>query len=136
MFMKEMQRALALGARYGLRAIPMYCDPTVDTPQIDESAEMSGAVGIVITLAAVIISLYITAIVVGSFSKSISGGGGWYGNGTAIGGGGMGMSSAWNQTVSGLDTNANNSFGLANVLPIAIVGVGILVIIISAFAMR
>jgi hypothetical protein len=136
MFMKAMHRAFALGAKHGLRAIPMYSDSSVDTPQIDDSAEMSGAVGIVITLAAVIISLYITAIVVGSFSKSISGGSGWYGNGTAIGGGGLGLPAAWNQTTAGLDTNANSSFGLANVLPIAIVGVGILVIIISAFAMR
>ena len=135
MFMKAMHRAFALGAKHGLRAIPMYSDSSVDTPEIGESA-LEGAVGIVITLAAVIISLYITAIVVGSFSKSISGGGGWYGNGTAIGGGGLGLPAAWNQTTAGLDTNANNSFGLANILPIAIVGVGILVIIITAFAMR
>ena len=136
MFMKEMQRALALGAKHGLRAIPMYADSSVDTPQIDDSAEMSGAVGIVITLAAVVIALYIAALVVGSMSKTVSGGSGWYGNGTAIGSGGLGLPAAWNQTVSGLDTNANNSFSLANILPIAIVGVGILVIIISAFAMR
>jgi hypothetical protein len=134
MFIKEMQRAFSLGARYGLRAIPMYADPSVDTPEIDESA-IEGAIGIVITLASVIIALYITAIVVASFSKSASSGG-WYSNGTAIGGGGLGLSSAWNQTLYGLDSGSNNSFSLAGILPIAIVGVGILVIIISAFAMR
>jgi hypothetical protein len=134
MLIKEMQRALALGARYGLRAIPMYTDASVETPAIDESG-MEGAIGIVITVAAVIIALYISAIVVASMSKTVSSGG-WYGNGTAIGGGGLGLPAAWNQTMYGLDSNANNSFSLANILPIAIVGVGILVIIISAFAMR
>jgi hypothetical protein len=48
----------------------------------------------------------------------------------------LGLSSAWNQTLYGLDSGSNNSFSLAGILPIAIVGVGILVIIISAFAMR
>ena len=42
----ELKRAAALGAKYGLRAIPMYTDASVETPEIDESG-MEGAVGIV-----------------------------------------------------------------------------------------
>jgi hypothetical protein len=116
----ELKRAAALGAKYGLRAIPMYTDATVETPAIDESG-MEGAVGIVVTLAAVIIALYITAIVVGSMSKTTTG---------------LALPAAWNTTITALDTNATSSFSLAGILPIAIIGVGILVIIISAFAMR
>jgi hypothetical protein len=116
----ELKRAAALGAKYGLRAIPMYTDASVETPEIDESG-MEGAVGIVVTLAAVIIALYITAIVVGSMSKTTTG---------------LALPAAWNTTITALDTNATSSFSLAGILPIAIIGVGILVIIISAFAMR
>ena len=58
----EVTRAVALGSKYGLKAVRMYGDSSVETPAIDESA-MEGAVGIVVTLAAVIIALYITAIV-------------------------------------------------------------------------
>lgn len=130
----EINRAIALGSKYGLKAIPMYADPAVVTPSIDESA-MEGAVGIVITIAAVIIALYITAIVVGSMSKSVSGSG-FYSNGTPIGTGGIGLPVKWNQTVFGLDATANSSFTLAGILPVAIIGVGILTIIIASLAMR
>jgi hypothetical protein len=116
----EVTRAVALGSKYGLKAVTMYSDASVETPAIDESA-MEGAVGIVVTLAAVIIALYITAIVVGSMSKTTTG---------------LALPAAWNTTVTALDTNATSSFSLAGILPIAIIGVGILVIIISAFAMR
>jgi hypothetical protein len=116
----EINRAVALGSKYGLKAVTMYTDATVATPEMDESA-MEGAVGIVVTLAAVIIALYITAIVVGAMSKTTTG---------------LGLPAAWNTTLTSLDTQATSSFSLAGILPIAIVGVGILVIIISAFAMR
>jgi hypothetical protein len=119
MFM-ELKRAAALGAKYGLKGVRMYTDASVETPAVDESA-MEGAVGIVVTLAAVIIALYITAIVVGSMSKTTTG---------------LALPAAWNTTITALDTNATSSFSLAGILPIAIIGVGILVIIISAFAMR
>jgi hypothetical protein len=49
---------------------------------------------------------------------------------------GLALPAAWNTTITALDTNATSSFSLAGILPIAIIGVGILVIIISAFAMR
>jgi hypothetical protein len=119
MFM-ELKRAAALGAKYGIAGVRMYTDASVETPEIDESA-MEGAVGIVVTLAAVIIALYITAIVVGSMSKTSTG---------------LALPATWNTTVTALDSNATSSFSLAGILPIAIIGVGILVIIISAFAMR
>ncbi len=134
----EIQRAVALGAKYGFKAIPMYADPTVDTPEIDTTA-MEGAVGIVITLAAVIIALYITAIVLGVMSQTVQGTGvANLANGTAAPGsqGGLALPAQWNVTVLQLDTQSTSSFSLAGILPIAIIGVGILVIIISAFAMR
>jgi hypothetical protein len=49
---------------------------------------------------------------------------------------GIVLSPAWNSTITSMDSQATSSFSLAGILPIAIVGVGILVIIISAFAMR
>lgn len=114
-------RATAIGAKYGIKGLTMYSDVNVPTPEVDESA-MTGAVGIVVTLAAVIISLYICAIVIGSFSKTATSN--------------LGLPAAWNTTVTGLDTNAQSSFSLAGIIPIAVIGVGILVIIISAFAMQ
>jgi hypothetical protein len=116
----EINRALALGSKFGLKGIAMYSDASVETPAIDETA-MAGAIGVIVTLAAVIIALYITAIVVGAMSKTTTG---------------LGLPAAWNTTITGLDTQATSSFSLAGILPIAIVGVGILVIIISAFAMQ
>jgi hypothetical protein len=119
MFM-ELKRGLALGAKYGVKGLGMYHDASVETPAVDESA-VEGPVGIVVTIAAVVIALYITAIVVGSMSKTTSG---------------LSLTSAWNTTISSLDTQAQSSFALSGILPIAIVGVGILTIIIGAFAMR
>jgi len=116
----ELNRAVALGSKYGLKAVTMYADASVETPEMGTEA-MEGAVGIVVTLAAVIIALYITAIVVGSMSKTTTG---------------LALPATWNTTITALDTNATSSFSLAGILPIAIIGVGILVIIISAFAMR
>ena len=133
---KELQRAVAIGAKYGFAGIKMYADPEVDTPEIDSTA-MEGAVGIVVTLAAVIIALYITALVTGSMSKTVTGC--LMANGTPMQSctaGGMNVPAAWNSTLLGMDTQANASFSLAGILPIAIVGVGILTVIIAAFAMR
>jgi hypothetical protein len=93
---------------------------------------MEGAVGVVVSVAAVIITLYITTIIVGMFSKQIY----VLNAANASNSTGMGLSATWNATIVGLDTQANSSFTLAGILPIAIVGVGILVIIISAFATR
>ena len=42
----EVQRAVALGSKYGLKAIPMFADASVETPEIDSTA-MEGAIGIV-----------------------------------------------------------------------------------------
>lgn len=117
----EIQRAVALGSKYGLKAIPMFADASVETPQIDETAN-SGAIGIVVTLAATLIALYITILVVGSMSNTAT---------TAIA-----LPAAYNTTLTALDSNSNASFSLAGILPIAIVGVGVLVVIISAFSFQ
>jgi hypothetical protein len=132
----EINRAIALGAKYGLKAVTMYCDSTVPTPEMGEGAEFEGSVGIVVTVAVVICALYIIAMIVGSMSKSVSGGS-FQSNGTPLGSGaGLGMSNVWNKTFYSMDVQANSSFTLGSVLPIAIVGIGILTIIIAAFSMR
>lgn len=132
MFESEiLNRGMALGAKYGVRGLGMFTDKNVETPFIDESADVGGAVYIVVTIAGVIICLYITTIVVGSMSKVIYSANATGGNQT-----GLGLPAAWNTTVAGLDTNANSGFTLAGILPIAVVGVGILTIIIGAFAFR
>jgi len=116
----EVERALSLGAKHGLKALLMFLDASVEAPKIDEKA-LAGPVAIVVTLAGVIICLYIIAIVVGSMSKATTG---------------LGLSSNWTNTTNAIDTQANSSFSLAGILPIAIIGVGILTIIIGAFAMQ
>lgn len=133
----EINRAIALGAKYGMtKALVMYSDSTVVTPKIDETAEFEGAVGIVVAVAVVICALYIIAMIVGSISKSVSGGS-FQSNGTPLGSGaGLGMSNVWNKTFYSMDTQANSSFTLGSVLPIAIVGVGVLTIVIAAMTLR
>jgi hypothetical protein len=123
MFLYQIKRSVALGAKYGLTAFSKLNDPTVETPKMGESAAFAGAIGIVVTIAAVIIALYITAIVVGSMSTTITGGS-------------INMSQNWKNATNALDAQAQSSFTLMGILPIAIVGVGILGIIISAFAMQ
>jgi hypothetical protein len=82
---------------------------------------MQGAIGIIIAVGGVLIALYIIAVVVGSISYSVTSGN-------------IKLSSTWNTTITNIDSQAQASFNLANVLPIAIIGVGILMIVIGAFA--
>ena len=131
----EIRRGVALGSKFGLKALSMYFDSSVETPEIDERA-VEGAVGIVITLSGVMIALYITILVVGSMSKSTIPGTYNATSGLWEGGSGIQLPAAWNNTLTTTNTNAQGSFSLAGILPIAIIGVGVLTIIISAFAMR
>jgi hypothetical protein len=78
---------------------------------LNESGQI-GAIGMVTALGAVLIGLYVIAIVVGSM-------------GTQITQGNIVLSSRWNTTLSTLDTNAGSAFNIANIIPIAIVGVGV-----------
>jgi hypothetical protein len=55
---------------------------------------------------------------------------------TTITGGSINMSQNWKNATNALDAQAQSSFTLMGILPIAIVGVGILGIIISAFSMQ
>jgi hypothetical protein len=126
----ELKRGISLGAKYGIRGLAKYTDRSVETPELDESA-MLNPVGVVISVAGVIICLYISAIVVASLSKTIYTANATGGNIT-----GMGLPAAWNTTVINLDTSANSGFILAGIMPIAIIGTGILALIISAFALQ
>jgi hypothetical protein len=66
----ELKRGLALGAKHGVRGVGMYTDPTVETPEMSENANMGGAIGIVVTIAAVVIALYIgITLIIDYFSK-------------------------------------------------------------------
>ena len=104
------QRGFAMGAKYGLvKGFRAYHSTEV-TPELDESA-MQGAIGIIIAVGGVLIALYIIAVVVGSISYSVTSGN-------------IKLSPTWNTTITNIDSQAQATFNLANVLPIAIIGVG------------
>ncbi len=108
------KRGFELGKKYGVvKGTKVY---------LNESG-MTGAVGIVVALGAVLIGLYIIAIVVGAM-------------GTQVTSGNILLSGKWNTTISNIDTSAGSSFNIASILPIAIVGVGIMTIVVGAFAVR
>lgn len=115
----EMKRGFALGAKHGItEGYKRYMQG--ETAVVDETA-MQGAIGIIVAVGGVLIALYIIAVVVGSISYSVTGGN-------------IKLSPTWCQTVLNIDSQAQASFNLANVLPIAIIGVGILMIVIGAFS--
>ena len=120
MFVSTMQRGFALGAKHGVMEGTRRFMAGEAAPEMDETA-MQGAIGIIIAVGGVLIALYIIAVVVGSISYSVSSGN-------------IRLSSTWNTTITNIDSQAQSTFNLANVLPIAIIGVGILMIVIGAFA--
>jgi len=107
--LSEMKRGFALGAKHGIKeGYKRYMQG--ETAVVDETA-MQGAIGIIVAVGGVLIALYIIAVVVGSISYSVTGGN-------------IKLSPTWCQTVLNIDSQAQASFNLANVLPIAIIGVG------------
>ena len=111
MFMHSAQRGLAMGMKYGLvKGFRAYRSEEA-TPEMDETA-MQGAIGIIIAVGGVLIALYIIAVVVGSISYAVTSGN-------------IKLSPTWNSTIENIDSQAQATFNLANVLPIAIIGVGI-----------
>ena len=119
-FMYAVQRGLAMGAKHGLVKGFRAYHSTEATPELDETA-MQGAIGIIIAVGGVLIALYIIAVVVGSISFAVTSGN-------------IKLSTTWNTTITNIDSQAQATFNLANVLPIAIIGVGILMIVIGAFS--
>lgn len=110
----DTKHTFELGRKYGVvKGVRKY---------LNEQA-MTGAIGIVIALGAVLIGLYIIAIVVGSM-------------GTQVTSGNILLSSKWNTTITNIDTSAGSTFNIASILPIAIIGVGIMTIVVGAFAVR
>jgi hypothetical protein len=120
MFLETAKRGFAMGAKYGLRGGFRHFHTDEATPEVDETA-MQGAIGIIIAVGGVLIALYIIAVVVGSISYSVTSGN-------------IKLSSTWNTTITNIDSQAQATFNLSNVLPIAIIGVGILMIVIGAFS--
>lgn len=108
----EAKRGFAMGAKYGLREGMKRYFSEEATPEVDETA-MQGAIGIIIAVGGVLIALYIIAVVVGSISYSVTSGN-------------LHLSPTWCQTILNVDSQAQATFNLANVLPISIIGVGIL----------
>ena len=113
------KRGFSMGAKYGLVEGFRRYHSDEATPEMDETA-MQGAIGIIIAVGGVLIALYIIAVVVGSISYAVTSGN-------------IKLSSTWNTTITNIDSQAQATFNLANVLPIAIIGVGILMIVIGAF---
>mgnify|MGYP001262247589 CR=1 FL=1 len=100
----DMKHAFELGKKHGVvKGTRKY---------LDEQG-MTSAVAIIIALGAVLIGLYIIAIVVGAM-------------GTQVTGGNILLSPSWNTTISNIDASAGSTFNIASILPIAIVGVGIM----------
>ena len=120
MFYANAMRGYGLGAKYGIMEGLQRYQHTTETPKMDESA-MQGAIGIIIAVGGVLIALYIIAVVVGSISYAVTSGN-------------IKLSPTWNTTITNIDSQAQATFNLANVLPIAIIGVGILMIVIGAFS--
>lgn len=110
MFMAQAHRGFALGAKYGVLDGFRLFQTTTETPKMDETA-MQGAIGIIIAVGGVLIALYIIAVVVGSISYAVTSGN-------------IRLSPTWNTTITNIDSQAQATFNLANVLPIAIIGVG------------
>jgi len=110
MFYANAMRGYALGAKYGLREGMVRYQHSTETPKMDDSA-MQGAIGIIIAVGGVLIALYIIAVVVGSISYAVTSGN-------------IKLSPTWNTTITNIDSQAQATFNLANVLPIAIIGVG------------
>ncbi len=113
MFFAQAQRGFALGAKYGVLDGFRRFHETAETPKMDETA-MQGAIGIIIAVGGVLIALYIIAVVVGSISYAVTSGN-------------IKLSPTWNTTITNIDSQAQATFNLANVLPIAIIGVGSIV---------
>ena len=120
MFYANAMRGYALGAKYGIQKGVVMYNETTETPKMDDSA-MQGAIGIIIAVGGVLIALYVIAVVIGSISYAVTSGS-------------IKLSPTWNNTITNIDSQAQATFNLANVLPIAIIGVGILMIVIGAFS--
>jgi hypothetical protein len=115
----SMQRGLAMGMKYGLRKGFRAFKSDEATPEMDETA-MQGAIGIIIAVGGVLIALYIIAVVVGSISYAVTSGN-------------IKLSPTWNSTITNIDSQAQATFNLANVLPIAIIGVGTISMLIGIY---
>jgi hypothetical protein len=110
----EFEYGKSLGREHGLRrGLKVYSD----------EHGFTSALGIVTALGVVLIGLYIISIVVGNL-------------GTQVTDGSIKLSSAWNTTLSNVDSGSRSSFQIANILPIAIVGVGVMSIVIGAFSLQ
>lgn len=113
------QRGFALGAKHGVVGGFRAFFTEEATPEMDETA-MQGAIGIIIAVGGVLIALYIIAVVVGSISYSVTSGN-------------IRLSDTWNTTITNIDSQAQATFNLANVLPIAIIGVGTIFMFIGIY---
>ena len=79
---------------------------------------MAAALAIIVGFGGVMIALYLIALIVGKI-------------GTIAVGTGMGLSTNWVNNITQMDTQATSAFSLANVLPVAVIGIGILGLVVG-----
>ena len=104
--------------------------------------DADGSTAVIMAFGAAILGLYIVTVVMGQVSQSLVGGN--TPNSTASplgtadknwsGYSGIILSDRWNRTLYNFDTASTGSVSLAAVIPIAIIGVGILGLLMAAFS--
>jgi hypothetical protein len=92
-----------------------------DYKSSSSSSSSVGVVGIVVALGAVLIGMYIIAIIVGSMGSTMAGL-------TEV------TVTSTDSSTTFVNANSEDMFNIASILPIAIVGVGIMTIFVGAFA--
>lgn len=107
MLNEAFKQGIALGRKYGLvKGIRMWTDQSGN-----------GAIGVIVIFAGVLITLYLSAMILGSMSATTTTG--------------LAMSSRWNTTVTAIDTSSASAFSLSNVLPLAVIGTGVMGVVIG-----
>jgi hypothetical protein len=109
-YKEHFKKAIDTGGRYGLfRGMKHLND------------EANGAILVIISMTGALIALYVTAIVMGSMSGAATK---------------LVLKPAFNTTLSGIDQSAQSSYSLGAIIPLVVAGVGVLGVVIGAFAMQ
>lgn len=93
----------------------------------DERGDAAGggmAMTLITTIALILIAVYILTMIVGGISLSTE-------SNPAIN-----QSSAWGSTFDSMDRSGGSSMSLASMLPIILVGIGVMTFVMAAFKMK
>ena len=88
-----------------------------------ENGEIA-ALGVIVTFGAVVISLYLVGLITGKIGSLVVPNGGPAQNPFQL-------NASWYNTTVTLDQQAQSSMGLGNILPVAVIGIGILGLVIG-----